>query len=134
MDFLRKGYQRGSAFADLNNDGFPDIVVTSLQQRPRILINSADNGNHWLLIELAGGDGNRDASGAWLKLVTPSGRALYNHVTASIGFLSSSDPRVHFGLGSEKSASSLEIHWPSGEVRTLKNVPADQILRIVEHR
>ncbi|MCZ2146517.1 MAG: CRTAC1 family protein [Bryobacterales bacterium] len=133
-DFLRKGYQRGSAFADLNNDGFPDIVVTSLQQRPRILINSADNGNHWLLIELAGGDGNRDASGAWLKLVTPSGRALYNHVTASIGFLSSSDPRVHFGLGSEKSASSLEIHWPSGEVRTLKNVPADQILRIVEHR
>ena len=47
-DFLRSGFQRGSAFADLNNDGFMDLVVTSLNQKPRILLNSADNGNHWL--------------------------------------------------------------------------------------
>ena len=53
-DFLRVGFQRGSAFADLNNDGFMDIVVTSLNQKPRILLNSADNGNHWLLVHLTG--------------------------------------------------------------------------------
>ncbi|MCC6366712.1 MAG: CRTAC1 family protein [Bryobacterales bacterium] len=131
-DFLREGYQRGSAFADLNNDGFPDIVVTSLGQRPRVLLNSADNGNHWLLIEAAGRKSNRDARNAQIKLVTPSGRALYNHVSTSVGFLSSGDPRVHFGLGAEQSASSIEIQWPSGTVQILRNVPADQILRIVE--
>ena len=51
-DFLREGYQRGSAFADINNDGFMDVVVTSLNRRPRILVNSADNGNHWLMVKL----------------------------------------------------------------------------------
>ena len=53
-DFLRVGFQRGSAFADLNNDGFMDIVVTSLNEKPRILLNSADNGAHWLLIQPTG--------------------------------------------------------------------------------
>ncbi len=53
-DFLRAGFQRGSAFGDLNNDGFEDMVVTSLNEAPRILMNSADNGNHWLALELMG--------------------------------------------------------------------------------
>jgi len=133
-DFLRKGFQRGSAFADLNNDGFQDIVVTSLNERPRILINSADNGNHWLLLDLRGTVSARDAIGARVKLTTPSGRTLYNHVSVSTGFMSSSDRRVHFGLGSETSAESIEIHWPRGAVETLKNVAADRILRVEEPR
>jgi hypothetical protein len=131
-DFLRKGYQRGSAFVDLNNDGFMDLVVTSLMDKPRIMLNSADNGNHWLLIQATGRRSNRDAIGTKIKLTTPSGRTLYNHVTVSVGFMSSSDPRVHFGLGSEKMASSIEIRWPSGAVQTLTNVAADRILKVVE--
>ena len=98
-DFLRVGFQRGSTFADLNNDGFPDLVVTSLNQKPRILLNSADNGNHWLTLQLSGRQSSRDAIGAKIKVTTASGRTLYNHVTTSVGLLSSSDPRVHFGLG-----------------------------------
>jgi enediyne biosynthesis protein E4 len=131
-DFLRPGFQRGSAFADLNNDGFMDIVVTSLNQKPRILINSADNKNHWLVMQLTGRKSNRDAIGTKIKVTTPSGRTLYNHVTVSVGFLSSSDRRVHFGLGKETSAASIELRWPSGITQTLIDVPGDQILKVEE--
>jgi enediyne biosynthesis protein E4 len=131
-DFLRSGFQRGSAFADLNNDGFMDIVVTSLNQKPLILMNSADNGNHGLLLQLTGTKSNRDGIGAKIKVTTPSGRMLYNHVTTSVGFLSSSDRRVHFGLGKESSAAFIEIRWPSGLTQTLSNVAAGQILKVEE--
>jgi len=130
-DFLRTGYQRGSAFADLNNDGFMDVVVTSLNQKPRILLNSADNGNHWLLLKLIGHASNREAIGAKIKVTTASGRTLYNHVTGSVGFLSTSDLRVHFGLGRETSAA-IEVQWPGGAVQNIKATPADQILTVEE--
>jgi hypothetical protein len=131
-DFLRPGYQRGSAFADLNNDGYMDVVVTSLNQKPRILLNSADNGNHWLLVQLLGHKSNRDAIGARVKVTTPSGRTLYNHVTGSVGFMSTSDLRVHFGLGRETSAAAIEIRWSGGATQTLKDIAAGQILRVEE--
>ncbi|MGA7239713.1 MAG: ASPIC/UnbV domain-containing protein, partial [Bryobacteraceae bacterium] len=117
---------------DLNNDGFLDLVVTSLDEKPRILMNSADNGNHWLLIHAIGRRSNRDGIGAALKLTTASGRTLYNHVTTSDGFMSSSDKRAHFGLGAEKAIQALEIRWPSGIVQTLKGPKVDQILTVTE--
>ena len=132
QDFLRKGYQRGSAFGDLNNDGSLDIVVTSLNDKPRILMNSADSGNHWLMLNLIGHKSARDAIGAKVKVTTTSGRTLYNHVSISTGFMSSSDKRVHFGLGRESKVASIEIRWPSGIRQILKDVAADQLLKIDE--
>jgi len=131
-DFLRLGYQRGSAIGDLNNDGFLDLVVTSLNDKPRIMLNSAGNGNHWLMIETVGHQSNRDAVGTRIKVVTASGRTLYNHVTTSVGFMSSSDKRVHFGLGQETIAKSVEIRWPRGATQILENVSADQVLKVEE--
>lgn len=131
-DFLREGFQRGAAFGDLNNDGFEDLVVTSLNEPPRILMNSADNGNHWLALALTGRWSNRDAIGAKVKLTTSSGRVLYNHVSVSVGFISSSDKRVHFGLGAENRVSKIEIRWPRGAVQELVDVQADLLLRVEE--
>ena len=128
----RTGYQRGAAFADLNNDGFMDVVVTSLRRTPQILFNSGETGAHWLLLHLRGSRSNRDAIGAKLKVVTSGGRTLFNHVTTSVGLMSSSDPRVHFGLGDESKVSLVEVRWPSGTVQVLKDLNADRIITIKE--
>ena len=69
-----------------------------------------------------------------VKLTMASGRALYNHVAISVGFMSSSDKRVHFGLGAEDKIASIEIRWPSGIRQVLNDVKADRILKIDEPR
>lgn len=131
-DFLSLGFQRGSAFADLNNDGFMDIVTTSLGRKPKILLNRAANRNHWVMLDLRGTRSNRDGIGARIEVTTTSGRTLHNHVTTSVGFMSSSDRRVHFGLGIETDIRAITIKWPSGISQTLEHPHADQILRIEE--
>ena len=131
-DFAMPGYQRGSAFVDLNNDGFMDLVVTSLGQRPRILINNALAKNHWIIFDLRGYISNRNGIGARIRVVTASGRSLYNHVTTSVGFMSSSDRRAHFGLGAETKIDHVEIRWPSGIVQRIDHPAAGQILKVEE--
>jgi hypothetical protein len=131
--FARRGYQRGSAFADLNNDGFVDIVVTSLGRRPAILLNSGSKaGAHWIDVHLTGTRSNRDSIGARVKVTTAGGRVFQDWVSPSVGFLSSSERRLHFGLGSEEKVQEVEARWPSGAVARIQHVTADQILKIVE--
>jgi len=131
-DFAFLGYQRGSAFVDLNNDGFMDLVVTSLGQKPRILMNNALVKNHWIMFDLRGHKSNRDGIGAGIKVTTGSGRMLYNHVTTSVGFMSSSDRRAHFGLGGETKIDHVEIRWPSGIMQRLEHPSVDRIMKVEE--
>ena len=131
-DFAVRGYQRGSAFVDLNNDGFMDLVVTSLGEKPRILMNNALNKNHWIMFDLVGRRSNRNGIGACIKVTTASGRVLFNHVTTSVGFMSSSDRRAHFGLGTEARIEHAEISWPSGIRQRIDHPAVNQILRVEE--
>ncbi len=123
---------RGMAYGDLNNDGRIDAVVTVKDGPPEILINRSPGKNHWLLVRLIGTRSNRDGLGARLKATLAGGRALYNHATTSTGLSASSDPRVHFGLGTAERVEKLEIWWPSGARQALENVPADRILTVQE--
>jgi hypothetical protein len=122
---------RGAAFGDLNNDGKIDAVVTVMNGAPEIMMNRTRNSNHWILLNLVGTKSNRDGLGARVKLTTALG-SQYNHATTAVGYDSSSDKRVHFGLGLAASIDRIEIAWPSGIKQVLSNVKADQILVVKE--
>jgi enediyne biosynthesis protein E4 len=122
---------RGLALGDIDNDGRIDAVVTTNGGTAHILRNQTDSHNHWLLLNLVGHKGNRDAIGASVKIVSSQGIQT-GTVSTSGSYLSSGDKRLHFGLSHDALVQSLEVRWPSGIVQTLQNVKADQILRIDE--
>jgi len=116
---------RGAAFGDLNNDGWMDVVATSLGERPQLYLNRGGK-LHWLTITLRGKLSNRDGYGA---CVLVNGQTRF--ATATGSYLSSNDKRLHFGLGSAETAN-IEIRWPSGAHQALRNIKADQFLMIEE--
>jgi hypothetical protein len=129
--FQKAWVGRGLAIGDIDNDGRLDAVVTSNDGALYVLHNSTKTQNHWLTLELIGHRSNRDAIGAEVKLTTARG-SQWATVTTAGSYLSSSDKRVHFGLGAETVARTIEIRWPSGIRQTLKDVRADQILKVEE--
>ena len=129
--FQQRWLGRGLAVGDIDNDGRIDVVVSTNDGPAHILHNETPTQNHWLTLNLVGHKSNRDAIGAEVKLTTTKG-SQFATVTTTGSYLSSSDKRVHFGLGPETTAQSLEIHWPSGLQQKLSNLRADQILQIDE--
>ena len=116
---------RGAAFGDLNNDGWQDVVMSCLGGHPQVLMNRGGK-EHWLTIMLRGTRSNRDGYGARVQV---NGQTRF--ATGTVGYLSSSDKRLHFGLGSADKAK-VEIAWPSGVHQTLNDVRADQFLEVRE--
>jgi len=132
--FTRPAPHRGLAFGDLDNDGRMDLVVTALGAPVSIFRNVTQTDNHWILLKLVGTKSNRMGIGAKIRIITDDGRMLYNEATTSTGYAASSDPRVHFGLGSSRVIKEIEIRWPSGTRQLLHSVNGDRILEVVEPR
>jgi hypothetical protein len=122
---------RGLAVGDIDNDGRLDAVVTTNGGPAYILHNDTATHNHWLTLQLVGHKSNRDAIGATVKLVTAQD-SQFATVTTAGSYLSSSDKSIHFGLGSQTTAQTIEIRWPSGIHQVIHNMRSDQILRIDE--
>lgn len=129
--FQRELVGRGACTGDYDNDGDLDIFIVNLNDHCVFLRNNNGNLNNWLELDLTGTKSNRDAIGARIKL-TSGGVTQTAQKKSTTGYLSQSDPRVHFGLAKNEIAEKIEIRWPSGMVQNLENVKANQILRITE--
>jgi hypothetical protein len=129
--FANPAAGRGAAFADFDNDGDADIVVANNNDPPLLLRNGGGTGRHFLNFKLAGTKSNREALGARLKLRAGSLTQVHE-VSAGGSYLSHSDLRAHFGLGSSTRAETVEVWWPSGLRQVFSNVEADKFYLIEE--
>jgi enediyne biosynthesis protein E4 len=123
---------RGAAFGDLFNDGHIDVVLNVMDSTPVVLRNVVKNSNHWLTLKLVGaGKSPRDAIGAKV-FVTAGGVRQRGDVFSGGSYASSSDQRLHFGLGTATSVDKVEILWPDGVKQEIKVPAVDRILTVTE--
>jgi len=126
-EFLTPHAHRGAAFADFNNDGKIDVVVTALGEPAELWENGTPAENTWLMLKLTGAKSNRDGIGAQIRAGSQ-----YNHMTTAVGYASSSHSGVHFGTGKLKQVDQIEIRWPSGKYQVLRNIRTNQVLQVRE--
>ncbi|HEY6768837.1 MAG TPA: CRTAC1 family protein [Candidatus Sulfotelmatobacter sp.] len=117
---------RGLAVGDLWNDGRMSAVISNMNAAPSLLVNQIRNGNHWIAIHAVGTKSNRDGIGARIRVKTAS-RILVDEVRSGSSYSSSSDMRVHFGLGAATKVEWIEIRWPSGLIERFVNSGVDEI-------
>jgi len=123
---------RGAAFGDLFNDGHIDVVINNADSTPALLRNVVRNGNHWIALKLIGGPGSpRDAIGSTV-FVTAGGMRQRADVYSGGSYGSSSDQRVHFGLGTATTIDKIEIHWPDGRRQEIPPPAVDQMITVTE--
>jgi len=122
---------RGSAAGDLDNDGDIDVVINNLDGAPTILRNDGGNRSNFLVVDLDTRAANRGAIGA---IVTVRAAGLVQRAERRSGdsYLSHSDPRLHFGLGTQTKAESIEVRWPDGTVQRVGEVPANRFIKVVK--
>ena len=123
---------RGAAFGDYDDDGDVDVIVNDLDGPPMLLRNDGGSrAGHWISLKLVGTRSNRNAVGAkvWLKA---GGLTQVDEVRSGDSYLSHSDWRLHFGLGSTTQVAEVIIRWPNGTTEKLTNLPIDKVVTVVE--
>jgi enediyne biosynthesis protein E4 len=118
---------RGAAFADFDGDGRIDAVVTSLGEPAELWHNVSPVTQHWIILHFRGVKSNRDGIGAVVRIGNQ-----YAEMTTTVGYASSADWGLHFGLGDVSNINKIQVTWPSGTKQTLTNVKADQVLPVTE--
>jgi len=126
-DFQQARVHRGAAFADFNNDGKIDVVVTAIGEPAELWQNVSPADNAWLILNLRGTTSNRDGIGARIRIGNQ-----HNHMTTNVGYASSSHSGVHFGLGKARLVARIEIRWPSSIEQVLTDVRTNQVLQVTE--
>jgi hypothetical protein len=122
----------GAVFGDYDNDGDTDIFISDSDDQPcRLLRNDGGNANHYLTIQVRGTRSNRDGIGARLEVIADDLFQM-KEVHSGYGYLGANDHRVIFGLGHRPRADQVQVRWPSGTIDLLTDVPADQMLTLVE--
>jgi hypothetical protein len=122
---------RGLTIGDYDNDGRMDALVVDSEGKPLLLHNVSEAKGSWLMVKLTGRQSNRDGYGAVLT-VKVGGRTLTRFCHADGSYMSSSDKRVHFGLGAATKIESLQVRWPSGHMDTVRNLRANQVYSLRE--
>ena len=122
---------RAAAFADYDNDGDIDVLLTTLDQPPILLRNDSPNLGNRLQLALSGTRSNRDGVGARVTVTTGTSTSIRERKGGG-SYLSASDPRIHVGLGAASHAGRVEVRWPSGTVDVLEDVPANRVIALRE--
>ena len=123
---------RGAAYADIDNDGFLDVLVTT-NAGPAYLFHNEGGANHSLRLRLVGTRSNRDGIGAVVHVTSGNNQdKQWKMLRSGSSYLSQSELVLTFGLGAQTKADSVEIQWPSGQVDKLSNVNAGQTVTIEE--
>jgi hypothetical protein len=133
-DFQERALHRGAAFADFDGDGRTDVAVSRLNEPAALFRNTTPSASHWVAFRLEGKRSNRDAIGAKILLTSASGKQQWNQVTSALGYASTSDTTVHFGLGEAGPVKKVVIQWPGGQTQVLENIEAGRYWNIEEPR